>query len=62
VERDELDRPRVFYVLLIETDDRLLKLATEVREKIDVWFEAIGNLIAFCRAGGPLKKLAESSE
>jgi hypothetical protein len=62
VERDEMDRPRVFYVLLIQADDRLLQLATEVREKIDVWYEAIGNLIAYCRAGGPLQKIAESSE
>ena len=62
VEHDELDRPRVFYVLLIYTDDRMLQLATEVREKLDVWYEAIGNLITYCRAGGPLTKLAESSE
>lgn len=45
VEHDSHGNPRVFYVLLITCTGRLLQLASERREKLDVWYESLNNLI-----------------
>jgi hypothetical protein len=44
-ETDPHGNPRIFYVLLIECASRLLQLGTERRDKLDLWYEALTNLV-----------------
>ncbi|EPY41569.1 hypothetical protein AGDE_02355 [Angomonas deanei] len=44
VQSDGDGLPLVYHVLLIETTQRILQLATERREKADVWYEALNIL------------------
>ncbi|KPI89904.1 hypothetical protein ABL78_0976 [Leptomonas seymouri] len=44
---DEDGFPKTYYVLLIETTKRVLQMATELKDKCDVWFEALNNVMVF---------------
>lgn len=44
-ETDPHGNPRIFYVLLIDCASRLLQLGTERRDKLDLWYEALTNVI-----------------
>jgi hypothetical protein len=52
VEYDDFDTPRVFYVITIATTERELRLATEMREKVNIWYDALKNVIAYYRRLG----------
>jgi hypothetical protein len=44
-ETDPHGNPRIFYVLLIECASRFFQLGTERRDKLDLWYEALTNLV-----------------
>lgn len=48
-ETDPHGNPRRFYVLLIECTTRMLQLGTERRDKLNVWYEAVNNIIVQVR-------------
>ncbi|KAG5475462.1 hypothetical protein LSCM1_03582 [Leishmania martiniquensis] len=52
---DERGLPKTYYVLLIETRKRVLQLATELKEKCDMWFEALNNVVNFIRRNDMIK-------
>lgn len=49
IQADADGLPKSYYVLLIETTKRVLQLATEIRDKGDVWYEALNNVLSFIR-------------
>lgn len=55
VQADEEGLPKTYYVLMIETAKRVLQLATERKDKMDIWFEALNNVIVFVRRKDILK-------
>jgi hypothetical protein len=54
-------KSRVFHVLFIHTPARTLRLGTEIRQKLDVWYEALNNIIAFYRTQNQLSRRIPSS-
>ena len=48
------DVPRVYYVLLIQTINRLLQMATEKKEKLNQWYDALTNIALFYRVRGTM--------
>jgi hypothetical protein len=44
-ETDPHGNPRIFYILLLECTSRLLQLGSERRDKVDLWYECLSNVM-----------------
>lgn len=53
VEYDD-ETARVFYMLKIVTVSRELQLGTELKEKLNLWFDALNNCVLYFRVRGQL--------
>jgi hypothetical protein len=57
------DIPRVYYILILHTKHRKLQLATEKKEKMNLWYDAINNIALFYRVkGSQLHAYEDSTE
>jgi hypothetical protein len=54
---------RVFHVIILHTPTRVLRLGTERRDKLDLWYDALTNIITFYRSQQQLsRRFANSSD